>query len=649
MSKIKMSFSLILTFILVGIISTAVFASSAYGLKATADGNGGFNFSFTKISTDTQTDFTLKVYSVDPSTKALSSDSVFSSAATSGVTVNVPKTAITVGTIYDFVLTHTTGGDVVGEKFGVLTDFHNLNMANVADAGGKISYTKADGTTAQLDIVGTGLANANHTGQDAKRPSTGDHGFYQNNTASCGVCHQTHTAANGESLLFKDGVYSTCSACHDGTTGAYNSFTPATAATVNSIGGSFNVHDAGQNGSLHVADGSLDVSAAPGGNHTLDGVAGTVNTATWGAEFDCASCHNPHGGGSANENNLSQDPLGWGAVAYKSAADGGSLDQQNGKLFQGKTIFTSVPTTLTDTYILVSGTASGVTTDKTKVGYLYSRAGVNNGDAIIQTYRWDGNKYVADYSLWLRDIGHVNAPFKNANTVLKDSTGKDITSTGMTTVWKDGFAFGSGVSNVATYDLSIGIDVETSKSDIASLYDSTDPNYIVDSGTELSKYCAGCHTDYASTTRTNNTGLYSVAHRHATMQDRLTCVRCHYAHGSEAQIMKDANDNSYWNLTTPSVTDATKATSPNGSVVNLLASDKALSYLTEPNADSALKRYVGMSVCYSCHGKGEQFLGNPNNDADKTTGQFLQGGDPGVVGPTGTVPGSGRYDLLTRH
>ncbi|MDP4107880.1 MAG: hypothetical protein Q8935_23395, partial [Bacillota bacterium] len=152
------------------------------------------------------------------------------------------------------------------------------------------------------------------------------------------------------------------------------------------------------NGSMHVADGSLQVSAAPGGNHSA---GDSLTAATWGSEFDCASCHSAHGGGSAGENNLSTNPNGWGGVQYVAT---GTKDQQNGKLFLNQTIQNGVPSSFVAPYILVKTTASGVTTDTTKAGYLYSRAKVNTGDPIIQTYRWDGNKYVADYSLWLTPL-----------------------------------------------------------------------------------------------------------------------------------------------------------------------------------------------------------------------------------------------------
>lgn len=609
-----MSFSLILAIILVGILSTSTFARSAYNLsvKALTTGGPGFTFSFDRSLVDTTTaatDFSLNVYSVDPATQALGTTAVYTEDFT-GVTDTAKHTSanittgISVGTLYDFVLTNKTTGEVVGEKFGVITNGHNYRLAYTTAPGEKITYNNPDGVTVSLDIKGSGLANSNHTGADSakKKQLTGDttkdqktHGFYQNNTNSCAVCHQTHTSDDASgNLLMKNGVYSTCSACHDGTTGAYNAFQKADASEVTSIAGTFNVTMDGpsgsHNGSLHDADGSLKVSAAPGGNLSPTG------TKQFGSSFDCASCHNPHGGGSANENNLSQDPLGWGTVEYAvkgaTLSNGttiATLDNQNGKLFKNPTIYTpaTIPTSNVAPYIFVLNTA-GVADPTTN--YFYNRAGVPANTPILQTYRWQKGGYAADYSLWLQEKGY---PFK-ADTVLSDSTGLDITrATGVTVVWRDGFAYGTGVANVATGkgQISLGVDVETTDN-IKSLYDEEDTAlYIPDSGVEMSKYCASCHTDYLSTTRNVDTGVYTNAHRHMTLADETNCIRCHFGHGTDATIMSDANDENYF----------TGANAGN------------LDYFKDVNPSSALKRYTGMSVCYACHGQGEQFLSNPNN------------------------------------
>jgi hypothetical protein len=607
MSKIKMSFSLILAIFLVGILSTAAFAKDPYGLKPVQSGLS-LSVPFTGNSADSA-DVQGKNFSLivkGPNNYAKLYGPVALNSSKKG-TFTIPAADITPGVVYNLELWHSddagTGvvGTILSKSTGVVTDGHNVPLNNTT-----------------VDKDGSGLVNANQTGyNNTRKQRTGQkvHGFYTNNTNSCASCHQTHTAADGEYLLFKDGSYSTCSACHDGTTGAYNSFAPATEETPNEISGTFNVQE-GHNGSLHDSDGSIQISAAPGGNHDVDG--NSTSKVTWGEEFTCTSCHAAHGNGTSAENNLNLDPMGWAQVEYK--AD--NKDTQNGKLFKNLTIETTVPTAMKTPYILVKKTlvAGDISTDKTKYGYLYSRAGLVAGDKVIQTYRWDGSKYTADYSLWLRDKGHVNAPFSNADSFFKDASGNDVTKT-LNIVWKDGFAYGKAdtktswlaLESVSTAQIAIGIDVETTN-DIASLFDSANANYVVDSGLQMSKYCSACHTDYLSTTRTNDTGTYTTAHRHATAQDRLSCVRCHFAHGSEAQIMKNANDETYYSLT-EAIADGGKG----------MTSTAAIDYLKDPNPSSALKRYTGMSVCYACHGQGEQFLGNPNNVERPVSGQ------PGAV------------------
>ncbi|PGV51514.1 cytochrome c3 family protein [Bacillus sp. AFS037270] len=589
MSKIKMSFSLILAIFLVGILSTAAFAKDPYGLKPYQSGLDlvvPFNANTANGETkDSSYDLALKL----GDTVVKKYEDIHVDATTLKASVTIPASVVTPGTVYTVELYARWGSTPLSKSTGLVTDSHNTGMYQVPDT--------------HVDVDGSGLQNANQTGyNNTRKQRTGQkvHGFYTNNTNSCASCHQTHTAADGEYLLFKDGTYSTCSACHDGTTGAYNSFAPVSEENAKSISGTFNVQTAGHNGSLHDADGSLQVSAAPGGNSNPDTTKGSVGASTWGAEFDCASCHAAHGSGTSSENNLNLDPMGWAQVAYSTA----TKDTQNGKLFKNLTINATVPTEFSTPYILVKKTlaASDISTDKTKYGYLYSRAKLAAGDKVIQTYRWDGSKYVADYSLWLRDKGHVGAPFSNADTFFKDAAGSDITNT-LTVVWKDGFASGAAVDTVSTAQIAIGVDVETTD-DIASLFDTANANYVVDSGLQMSKYCSACHTDYLSTTRTNDTGVYTTAHRHKTGADNLTCVRCHFAHGSEAQLMSDANDQNYFEKVAAGMTPTT-----------------ALDYLKDPNPSSALKRYTGMSVCYACHGQGEQFLGNPNNKERPVSGQ----------------------------
>lgn len=632
MSKIKFGFSFFFAIFLVGILSTAAFATGGpYNLKATWNGTGfdvlfnvldnsqsttGFKIDMLqKDATGAYTVDILNQFATSVDAASLSHNGLNNGKATIAPT-DTKYGKFDVGITYQVVLYASDGTTVLEKEYAVFTNSENDPMLS-------IGHDKTvDNQTLTVDPQGSGLVNVNQTGYGnlSKKGPNGKsvHGFYQNNVNACASCHQTHTAADGEYLLFKDGIYSTCSACHDGTTGAANSFEPAGKDTPTSIAGTFNVHDAGQNGSLHEADGSLKISAAPGGNRTPNSAVGS---ATYGGDFDCASCHAAHGSGSNKENNLNLDPLGWGGVAYKA---NGTADEKNGKLFINVGIFTTdtVPTTETTPYILVKKTlaAADISTDKTKAGYMYSRAGLVAGDTVLQTYRWASNKYVADYSLFLRDVGHVSAPFANANTAFFNGT-TDITKN-LNIIWRDGFVYkkadatSSDFDNITSANISLGIDVEDTDN-IASLFDSKNPNYVYDSGTEMSKYCASCHVDYASVTRGDNTGVYSTAHRHATLQDRLSCVRCHFAHGSEAQTMKDANDNTYWTLSTDGSGTKTPA--------------DAIKYLTDPNPSSAIKRYTGMSVCYACHGKGEQFASNPNNI------DIPLAGDPGADRTTWTT------------
>jgi hypothetical protein len=600
MSIIKLSFSLIVAIFTVGFLSTATVASSDYNLSPKANSSSGsFDVTFNGLDTDPiGTSFTLELK--DTSGKLLE---------TQVSTLSIHANPF--NTVFASTVSFTT--TVKTETTYIIELYRSADTA--------ILLEKA---TAEYPAFYT----SNTVDQSSNsQTNTGPHGFYQNSANSCSSCHQTQAvsdsaSSNTQSLMLKDGTYSTCSACHDGTSGAYNTFSEVNSNDVNSIAGTFNVQTPGQNGSLHQTDSEIKISAAPGGNK---------NGGVYDQTFSCSSCHSVHN--SVSKNLLNNNPLGWGGITYTPLparvsiqnASSNELDGLNGKLFENIPIYdlASIPNSYDLTgqsptagktpYILVKFTASA--TDVSN--FWYSRANVKKGDPVIQTFRWDGSKYIPDYSLWLQEL---NYPYK-ANTKFMDINDNNIISASdITVVWRDAFAFGPGVNNVASANVSIGIDVETPiPTDIATLYDSSDPNYVPDSGVEMSKFCSACHMDYLSVTGTNSTGIYTKAQRHATALDETTCVRCHYAHGSGAQIMKDANDNSYFDLTQAGkVFDASVPGN----------TDKALSYFVDPNPSSALKRYTGMSVCYSCHGKSEQFMGNPNtNQADLTTGEYLKNGD----------------------
>ncbi|MDP4107881.1 MAG: cytochrome c3 family protein [Bacillota bacterium] len=245
MSKIKISFSLILALLLVGILSSSVFAASdPYKLTPTQV-TGTDNVSVTFVSSQAGQSYDMYIY--DPSTGKYLTSQTFTGITPS--TTPIPTfTGLQAGISYVVKLTLTGGNpdtQAVSSALAAVVDVHSGPMVNATNP------TNGDAT---FDKNGSGLSNANKTGEaPTKKQRAGQklHGFYQNNTNSCATCHQTHTAANGESLLFKDGTYSTCSACHDGTTGANNSFSPVSASTVNSIDGTFNVQQVDSNGVNH--------------------------------------------------------------------------------------------------------------------------------------------------------------------------------------------------------------------------------------------------------------------------------------------------------------------------------------------------------------------------------------------------------------
>ncbi|CAM3979178.1 cytochrome c3 family protein [Mesobacillus zeae] len=577
MSKFKLSFSLILAVLLVGMLGTAAFAKDAYGLKAyRIAGTNTIKVDFNGTADDT------------PSTTAFT------------ITVNNPDNTvletkdITIGA--DRTASYTTPDLEIGKIYTVLLARQSAPTTFVSGA----TITISDAFNVEFkplspEQLKTTKINANETGFNVlKKNRTGHktHGSYQNNTNSCASCHQTHTA-EGDYLLFKDGTYNTCAACHDGTMGAKGVFgAPTNAGT---FGGS---HDG--NMSIHMSDGSVSVQAAPGGNKA-------AGTGSWTEDFTCASCHEPHG--SPGSKLLKVNPLGLGGVKPS--------DDPAGKKFVGVPVKDTVPATKEANIILskYTVTADDIGTDPAKAKPGYKTAGLTEGTVILQTYKWNpganhgAGGYSADYSLWLQEKGW---PYK-ANTVIKDSAGTDITSQ-FNVAWLDGFisekSGGKTIADVATADISQGIAV-TVKSNPESLYNNYSADYVMDSGVQMSNFCSSCHADYLSGTYKNSdTGVYTTAHRHQTNTDMLTCSRCHFAHGTDATIMKDASNKGVAELTAA----GGKFDPVNFAGDTNAAKAAAIEYLKDPNPSSALKKHTGMSVCYSCHGSGVSFINDPKSE-----------------------------------
>ncbi|WP_042463037.1 cytochrome c3 family protein [Neobacillus dielmonensis] len=560
MSKKKLGFSLLLALLLVGMFSTAAFARSPLGFSATQNSDNTFKVTFKGLATDAAgTVFTVTVR--DAANAVVDTRDVTTDSSKAG-TYTTP--VLTVNARYNIELTYKDKTDIVASSSVVVADYSNI-----------------EGAKAYVDHT-TNYQNSNETGFEGLSKNIGKtdlharqnmHGSYQNNTNSCASCHQTHTGED-DMLLFRDGAYSTCAACHDGTMGANNVFD---APKKDSVAGTFGgTHDG--NMSIHLTDGTVDVKAAPGGNHS--------ETGAWGEEFSCASCHNPHGSDSAA--NLKTDPAGWITLENKITDD----KTNGGMKFVDRAVYekTALPPKNVGDYILVRETV--FTLADVNANAFFKRNGVPAGSTVISTYRWDYKgekaKYIQDSSLWIRSDGNHAGP---TNTVLKAAGVEKPATDNFVYVWKDGFAYSKPGDTTAkaidTATFLIGASVD----EVSNLYDYFDSNsttYVVDSGVQMSKFCASCHTDYLSATRTNETGVFSVAHRHQTNTDRLTCVRCHYAHGTDATIMKDSLDK-----------DLTALTAAGGKFAG--DKDAALDYLKDPNPSSALKRYTGMAVCFGCH------------------------------------------------
>lgn len=425
---------------------------------------------------------------------------------------------------------------------------------------------KTDTTTWGLS---NGLDNANKTGEGAdindgsslndiikNVPGQRTHGEYQNDTNSCASCHQTHTAS-GKKLLFKNGVYNTCAACHDGTLGFYNVYQHSNAG---SFGG-----DPINSSSVHMATGSMTIAAAPGGNRT------STDTKTWGKDFTCASCHAPHG--SYSDRLLHYNPNGIGTTAPTDA-----LGNPTG----GKKILNA-----TVAFDSATGKYTAIGADATTIagpflyGYTYGKpklywTQIRVMDAATGTF---SHKYSGD-------------PTKSWNDVLK------VNYRGGYFTDPDGLLTGVALSDIQI-DVAPATIVKVNQTALAipAAQALGLPVTQVDSyKSGVSGFCAACHTDYNSNSAQTETGAFSKAFRHKIVQglktgmvgeeangvpnQNMVCLSCHFAHGTDNTMMKDARD--------------VEGTS------------------TDVNASSALKRYTNMAVCWKCHvdSKAEQLKNN---------------------------------------
>ncbi|MDW7651233.1 MAG: cytochrome c3 family protein [Bacillota bacterium] len=403
------------------------------------------------------------------------------------------------------------------------------------------------------------------------------HGHYENNTNSCASCHMTHTAAGGN-LLIRNGVYNTCVACHDGTfgppDGKYNVLMPTKMFGGGTFGG-----PAGEGTSVHLATGHLTIGNAPGGYRNYTDMTGKKGL--WDKEFTCASCHAPHG--SYSSRLIHYNPNNY---ALRPASEGGSfLSQGTSTIDYGEgnvvTVTGTDPLTVQFNYDSVNG--------KT---YLYV---YNDGVKMEQPFLYAYN-FAAGHKKVYETRIEVDGSFKDGSNTPYNELWKwdyskgyatragDHTATNITYVQVAPAFTGFKVVDETVYVDTNGLLVAEGT---AGATKATRVNYT--SGTN--EFCATCHTDYQQN-RSDGAGVksprgtFSMAFRHNMNQSakanmpgepgswgrtNMTCLTCHFAHGTTADIQ----------------VTATNEALPAGTA--------------DVAASSALKRYVNMSVCWRCH------------------------------------------------
>lgn len=479
--------------------------------------------------------------------------------------------------------------------------------------------TNANKTAEGVDAAGVNYGKVIKNLQGHKT-----HTSYQNNTNSCASCHQTHTA-KGDQLLFADGVYQTCTACHDGTLGFLNVFSDgsltATSAKTNGAGTFGGTHGS----SMHMSNDTVKINAAPGGNpadqtdedKSDDKVRGTM----WGESFNCASCHAPHG--SYSDRLLQYNPNGIGAMP---ASKGGNQ-------LENVPVVDTLPAVDAAAPAVVLLRTEDTTTGKVTVAQYNKGTSAYAKSTAPWLYGYDSRTDGLSY--WSRLVkpdatpettDDVIAAYGSTSGVYFDYEHAEAYSTsaaGATALKAAGKGFiARPVVVQMAQEGEHGTTVQSafwSGAPIAQFGGKTeqelkDLGYTVSSGTvknvgvQMSKFCAACHTDYLvsnSTSGGSHFGNETAAYRHSTNSDSYTCVRCHYSHGTDAYIMNDALGN-----TIKSLVDAGTKTEA-----------EALSYMQDNNASSALKKFTNMSVCWACHNSSHaETIKNAERNADHPSG-----------------------------
>lgn len=355
--------------------------------------------------------------------------------------------------------------------------------------------------TARVDLAEENVFNANKTGHSG---IDGYEGYLRNvsgqrvhtgfslNTNSCASCHMTHTG-QGETLLFQRSVYNTCTSCHfDAAMNTYNILTDKKLPGGRLYDGEY-VSGERKGASFHLATGLKKIADAPGADTSRPGM--------WDQEVTCGSCHAPHG--SYDSRHLNLNPNG-----------------------QAKR-FVNVPLTLVD--------------------------------AEKERYRPSVH---ADKLPWLYyDAG--TASFAAHGLLIKDSGGDTVTGD-FFVHYRDGYVEKQGGSHSGPYTITFS---QAFRTDFDVVKKNGQEDTVYRSGTV--EFCTACHTGYLGRnsegkTVTNHANFSHVVNEDLTAgyivpgviapgeklkleksrdseEKRLVCLTCHFAHGTDAELMTDRN------------------------------------------------------------------------------------------------------------
>jgi predicted CXXCH cytochrome family protein len=504
-------------------------------------------------------------------------------------------------------------------KFSLSFLFALLLFGMFAIAASAEGYTPNNGgltpgTAGEENII----PNANGTGigvdepvatPSVKKNLTGHnvHTSYQNNTNSCASCHQTHTS-QGDQLLFADSVYNTCTACHDGTLGYLNVFADGKSAKTTGAGTFAGSHG----GSQHMANDSLTISAAPGGNPvSTDQTKGTM----WGESFNCASCHAPHG--SYSDRLLQYNPNGIGSMPAS----------QGGLQLENVPVVNTLPAVDAAAPAVVLLRSTDANSKVTVAQYNKGTSSYTKSTA-PWLYGYDNRTNGNTYWSRLMETDTTVAAYGSTSGVYFDYEHAEAYSTsaaGATALGKatKGFIARPVVVQMAkeghdTIQSAYWSGADISKFEGKTAQELTDLGYKVSAtnvvtnvGVQMSKFCAACHTDYLQANadgKKSHFGDETAAYRHSTNSDSYTCVRCHFGHGTDAYIMKDSLGRTIADLT---ATGGQFAGDETG----------ALNYMQDNNPSSALKKFTNMSVCWACHNSSHaETIKNAERRADHPSG-----------------------------